>query len=72
MKNRTEFWAAHAAAVKRETISASAYARQHDLSIAALYYWQRKLKSNTVATEAGHKKNSWRYASLNRVHVSAP
>ena len=46
MKNRTEFWAAHVAAVKHEAISASAYARRHGLSIAALYYWQRKQKSN--------------------------
>ncbi len=28
MKNRTEFWTAHVAAVKREAISASAYAKQ--------------------------------------------
>jgi transposase-like protein len=46
MKNRTEFWTAHVAAVKREAISASAYARRNGLSIAALYYWQRKQKSN--------------------------
>ncbi len=53
MKNRTEFWTAHVAAVKREAISASAYAKQHDLSIAALYYWQRKLKSNAGVSEVG-------------------
>ena len=55
MKNRTEFWTAHVAAVKRETISASAYAKRHDLSIAALYYWQRKLRSNSVAAESVHE-----------------
>lgn len=55
MKNRTGFWTAHVAAVRREAISARAYARQHNLSIAALYYWQRKLKSNIAATEAGHE-----------------
>ena len=55
MKNRTEFWTAHVAAVKHVGISASAYARRHDLSITALYYWLRKLKSNTVATEAVHE-----------------
>ncbi len=56
MKDRTEFWTAHVAAVKHEAISVSAYARQHDLSIAALYYWQRKLRSNTITTEAGQSK----------------
>ncbi len=52
MKSRTEFWTAHVAAVKREAISASSYARQHGLSIAALYYWQRKLKSNAKNSDA--------------------
>ncbi len=52
MKNRTEFWTAHVAAVKREAISASAYARRHNLSIAALYYWQRKEKSNAGVSDA--------------------
>lgn len=41
MKMGTEFWMAHVAAVKVEAISASAYARRHGLSVAALYYWQR-------------------------------
>ena len=51
MKNRTEFWTAHVAAVKREAISASAYARRNGLSIAALYYWQRKQKSNPEVSD---------------------
>jgi transposase-like protein len=55
MKDRTEFWTAHVVAVKREAISASAYARQHDLSIAALYYWQSKLKSNAGISVAGQE-----------------
>jgi len=46
MKMGTEFWVAHVAAAKLEAISASEYARRHSLSVAALYYWQRKLKSN--------------------------
>jgi transposase-like protein len=50
----TEFWVAHVDAVKLETISAREYARRHGLSVAALYYWQRKLKSNAEAGEAGH------------------
>lgn len=53
MKNRTEFWTAHVTAVKCEAISASAYAKRHSLSIAALYYWQRKLKSNAGVSNAG-------------------
>ena len=44
----TAFWESHVAAAKRETISASEYARRHGISVAALYYWQRKLKTATV------------------------
>jgi len=47
MKMGTKFWMAHVAAAKLETISASAYAKRHGISIAALYYWQRKLKKPT-------------------------
>ena len=53
MKMGTEFWVAHVAAAKLEAISASEYARRHSLSVAALYYWQRKLKSNAEASAAG-------------------
>ena len=49
----TEFWVAHVAAAKLEAISASEYARRHGLSVAALYYWQRKLKSIAEKSEAG-------------------
>ena len=49
MKMGTEFWENHVAAAKRETISASEYARRHGISVAALYYWQRKLKTATAS-----------------------
>ena len=51
----TEFWMAQVATVKLEAISASAYARRHGLSVAALYYWQRKLKVNAEEIEAGQE-----------------
>ena len=50
-----EFWAAHVATAKLEAIPASEYARRHGLSVSALYYWQRKLKSNAGASEAGQE-----------------
>jgi hypothetical protein len=37
MKIGAEFWASHVAAAKLEAISASEYAKQHSISIAALY-----------------------------------
>jgi hypothetical protein len=53
MKMGAEFWAAHVAAAKLETISASEYARRHGLSVASLYYWQRKLKLKAESSDAG-------------------
>ena len=50
MKMGTEFWESHVAAAKLETISASEYARRHGISVAALYYWQDKLKTATAST----------------------
>lgn len=55
MKMGKGFWVAHVAAVKFEAISASEYAKRHGLSVAALYYWQRKLKSNVEVNEAGQE-----------------
>lgn len=55
MKMGTEFWVAHVSAAKLEAISASEYAKRHGLSVAALYYWQRKLKSNVVPGDGGQE-----------------
>ena len=55
MKKGAEYWVAHVGAIKLEGISASEYARLHNLSVAALYYWQRKLKSNTEESKAGRE-----------------
>ena len=49
MEHKTEFWAAHVAALKVAKIDASEYARRHELTVKSLYYWRRKL---TVSTEA--------------------
>ena len=49
MKKGLEFWKGHVAAARLESIPASQYARNHGLSVSALYYWQQKLKSETDA-----------------------
>ena len=68
MKTGAEFWMAHVAAIKLEAISASEYARRHGLSVAALYYWQRKLKSKAEVSEAGQES---KFVSL-RVAAQRP
>jgi transposase-like protein len=47
MKMGMEFWTQHVAAAKLQGALASAYAKQHGISVTALYYWQRKLKAST-------------------------
>lgn len=49
MKNAQKYWSKHIAAIKAQGITTSAYARRHDLALATLYYWQRKLQSATTA-----------------------
>ena len=44
MKADDAYWESHVAALNREAIPVNAYARQHGLSVSALYYWRRKLK----------------------------
>jgi transposase len=53
MNGDIEFWTSHVDAVKRERISASAYARRHGLSLASLYYWRRKLQVAATASAGG-------------------
>ena len=38
MDQRTTFWTDHVAAAKLVSIPTSAYAREHNISVAALYY----------------------------------
>ena len=44
MKDARNYWSNHLAAIKTQGTSASAYARQHEVSLASLYYWQRRLQ----------------------------
>ncbi len=48
MESVMEFWATHVAAVQREGVSASSYAKRHDISLASLYYWRRKSKASAA------------------------
>lgn len=42
MKMGMEFWTQHVAAARLQATSASDYAKQHGISVTALYYWQRQ------------------------------
>jgi transposase-like protein len=48
MKNAQHHWSNHVTAIRSQGVTTSAYARQHGLSVASLYYWQRKLQSATT------------------------
>ena len=49
MKNAQQYWSKHIAALKSLGVTTSTYARQHDLALATLYHWQRKLRPATTA-----------------------
>jgi transposase-like protein len=36
-------WAAHVAAIERDAVPTSVYAKRHGLAVHCLYYWRRKL-----------------------------
>ena len=48
MKDARNYWSKHIAAIKTQGDSTSAYARRHKISLASLYYWQRKLQSQAA------------------------
>jgi len=48
MKSGRNYWAEHVEAIKSQGVAASTYARQHGVSVTALYYWQRKLQLEVV------------------------
>ncbi len=56
MIQKTEFWAAHVAALKLKEISASQYAKQHNLAVKSLYYWRCKLAAAKPAHQAAAKQ----------------
>lgn len=58
MEGDTEFWTSHVEACRREGVVASVYARQHDLTLASLYYWRRKL-TRAAATGADGTANQF-------------
>ena len=74
MKKAKHDWASHVAAIKTQGISTRAYARQHDLALSTLYYWQRKLQpASTGPTKAkplAATKQPSKFVSL-RVSTSA-
>ncbi|WP_426116994.1 IS66 family insertion sequence element accessory protein TnpA [Massilia sp. PWRC2] len=52
MEGDTEFWTSHVESCQRGGTAASAYARQHGLTLASLYYWRRKLKLSAAVGDS--------------------
>lgn len=44
------YWLEHVAALNRQLISTSEYAKRHGIAVKRLYYWQRKLRTAPAAT----------------------
>ncbi|MES3022007.1 MAG: hypothetical protein V4857_10535 [Pseudomonadota bacterium] len=55
MAGRMDFWREHLTAIERDGWVSSEYARVHDLSVTALYYWRAKLKATVAAPDTRGK-----------------
>jgi hypothetical protein len=72
MKNAREYWSNQLSAIRTQGVSCSAYARQHDLSLASLYYWQRRLQAApTPSSQASAPKPQSKFVAL-RVSDAMP
>jgi len=55
MTEGREFWSAHLSAIDSAGITTKAYAQQHGLNVASLYYWRKRLKDNASGSEAASR-----------------
>ena len=70
MEGDTEFWTSHVEACRREGTAASAYARQHGLTLASLYYWRRKLKLAAAVGDGGSTPSN-KFVALRVIDAAA-
>jgi transposase-like protein len=49
MEGNKEDWAAHVAAMERDAVPTSVYAKRHGLALHRVYYWRRKLTDDARA-----------------------
>lgn len=64
MKDARNYWSNHIAAIKTQGDSTSAYARRHKISLASLYYWQRKLQSQAAPHPVAAPKPKGKFVAL--------
>jgi len=50
-----DFWREHVMAIERDGWVRSEYARAHDLSVTALYYWRARFRAMTAAAAPSSK-----------------
>ncbi len=71
MEGDTTFWASHVEALRRDGGAASAYARQHGLALASLYYWRRKLQLAAADSAGGGVGAAGKFVALRVLDVAA-
>lgn len=62
MKKGRQFWVEHVAAIEREEIPVTAYAKREGISLAAIYYWKAKLR--VPAEVCGAAKSAGAFVQL--------
>lgn len=53
MADGMDFWREHVTVIERDGWIISEYARAHDVSVSALYYWRAKFKSMASTAPPG-------------------
>ncbi len=76
MIQKTEFWAAHVAALKLKEISASEYAKQHHLAVKSLYWHKlaatKPVQYTKLTPQAGTKAVQSVQSKFVALQVAAP
>lgn len=50
MSKGMQYWCSHLAAIAAEGVQTKAYAKREGLSVSALYYWRKRLKSEASSS----------------------
>jgi transposase len=57
MEEIKEDWAAHVAAMERDAVPTSVYAKRHGLALHRVYYWRRKLTEDARAQSCSEERS---------------
>lgn len=72
LTNKQKFWRDHILAAKRAQQTYSEYAKQHDLSLNALYYWSMTLHRKGILQQSAPAFVELKVERASPIHREAP